>query len=187
MPVLRFLRVVLAASLKSRLGPLDESLLRVRVWPNDLDVNRHLNNGRAMNLTDLGRWDLLVRSGLWKVALRRKWGTAVALAHVRFRRPGRLFQRLTLRTRILCWDARWIYMEHRLEDAAGGVVLRSLLQTAVVGGGKVIPTDELMRAMAIETPSPPMPEELRRWLDATATAQEAGKERKGQAELAAAQ
>lgn len=165
MPALRLWRVLLGARFKPKLGPLDESVLRVRVWPNDLDLNRHLNNGRAMTLTDLGRWDFVVRSGLLPVALRRGWGTAVTMANVRFRRPANLFQRLTIRTRILCWDERRIYMEHRIERG-DELVLRSLLQTAIVGKGRAVPSRELMEALGVDLESPPFPDEVRRWIDA---------------------
>jgi hypothetical protein len=41
----RFLLTLLVSSFKSRLGIADISTVRFRVWPNDLDVNFHLNNG----------------------------------------------------------------------------------------------------------------------------------------------
>ena len=31
------------------LGVLDEDTLRMRVWPNDIDLNMHLNNARYLN------------------------------------------------------------------------------------------------------------------------------------------
>jgi len=37
-----------------------------RVLPNDLDVNRHMNNARYLAFCDLGRLDLMIRSGYWK-------------------------------------------------------------------------------------------------------------------------
>lgn len=175
MPALRLWKVLLAARFKPRLGPLDESVLHVRVWPNDLDLNRHLNNGRAMTLTDLGRWDFVVRSGLLPKAIKRGWGTAVARANVRFRRPANLFQRLTIRTRILCWDEKRIYMEHRIERGPD-LVLRSLLETAIVGKGRAIPSRELMHVLGVDTESPPMPGEVKEWLAVVARESEKQKE-----------
>ena len=48
----------------ARLGPLDESVIHARVLPTDLDLNLHLNNGRALTLMDLGRVDLMLRMGV---------------------------------------------------------------------------------------------------------------------------
>ena len=33
----------------------------MRVWPNDLDTNAHMNNGRYLTLMDLGRFDLMTQ------------------------------------------------------------------------------------------------------------------------------
>ena len=52
----------------------------MRVWPNDLDTNAHMNNGRYLTLMDLGRFDLMTQCGLVgtvlkkKVVSGRRWG-----------------------------------------------------------------------------------------------------------------
>lgn len=45
--------------------------LRLRVLPNDLDLNGHMNNGRYMTITDLALIEYFTRSGFVKIALRR--------------------------------------------------------------------------------------------------------------------
>ncbi len=60
----RLLRLLLTARWRGRLGPLDESVLKLRVWPVDLDVNLHMNNGRYLSVMDLGRVDVILRTGL---------------------------------------------------------------------------------------------------------------------------
>lgn len=66
--LIRFALTLLAAARRGGLGLPDESHLAMRVWPTDLDVQRHMNNGRYLSLMDLGRMDLLVRSGFWRAA-----------------------------------------------------------------------------------------------------------------------
>ena len=46
---------------------------RLRVLPNDLDVNGHMNNGRYMTITDLALIEYFARAGFLKLALRRGW------------------------------------------------------------------------------------------------------------------
>jgi hypothetical protein len=41
--------------------------LSLRVWPIDLDVLGHMNNGVYLSIMDLGRMDLLVRADAWRV------------------------------------------------------------------------------------------------------------------------
>jgi acyl-ACP thioesterase len=50
---LRLLWTLLRAPFKPRIVLGDTIELKLRVWPNDLDVNGHMNNGRYMTITDL--------------------------------------------------------------------------------------------------------------------------------------
>ena len=50
--------------------PEDVRASPFRVWPHDLDTSLHMNNGRYWTLMDLGRADLMIRSGLWPSILR---------------------------------------------------------------------------------------------------------------------
>src|SRR5690606_32733351 len=74
--------------LPSRIGILDESIVRFRVWPNDLDTNLHMNNGRYLTLMDLGRLDLLLRNGSVTFVIRNTWYPVLAGSLIRFRGPS---------------------------------------------------------------------------------------------------
>jgi acyl-CoA thioesterase FadM len=164
--ILRLLWVVLGALRRPRLGPLDESVVPLRVLPNDLDTNLHLNNGRYLTLMDLGRVDLLIRLGVVREMRRRRWGGVVASLTVRFRRPLNLFQRFDLRTRLLCWDERWFYMEHRFtrgEDTLAVAVVRARFMAA---DGRRLPPAEVVAATEHAMDSPPMPPGVREWVEA---------------------
>ena len=113
--LLRLIRVLLTAVCRPPLGILDESVVTFRVWPTDLDLNGHMNNGRYLTLMDLGRIDLMARSGLARVALRRGWRPVVGSATIRFHRALKLFHRYELKTRVVGWDAKWFYIEQRFE------------------------------------------------------------------------
>ena len=153
-------------TLKGRrpLDPLEPSILRFRVWPNDLDLNLHMNNGRFLSLMDLGRFDLTFRTGLGRAMLRNRWKPLVGGITMRYRRSLEPFDRYELHTRLLGWDAKWVFLEQRFlkrgELAAEGVV-RALFR----GRGGNVPTDEVLRQMGYEGPSPDLPESVRRWAD----------------------
>jgi acyl-CoA thioesterase FadM len=119
----RMIRVLILALLRPRLGLLDVSRIAFRVWPFDLDVNVHMNNARYVALMDLGRLDIIVRSGLGGVVLRRRLQPVIASAMVRYRRSLLPFERFTLVTRVIGWDDKWLYIEHRLERAGELVCL----------------------------------------------------------------
>lgn len=164
--ILRLLYVVLGTLRGPRLGPLDESVVWLRVLPTDLDLNRHLNNGRYLTLMDLGRVDLLARLGVVREMRRRGWGGAVASLTIRYRRPLNLWDRFGLHTRLLCWDDRWFYMEQRFtrrgETAAAAIVKARF----VARDGRRLPPGEVVAATRHRMDSPPMPDGVREWVEA---------------------
>lgn len=72
-PIFRALWTGANALRRPPLEPFEESVLRLRVLPNDLDYNLHVNNGRYLMLMDLGRLDLVVRLGIIGELRRRRW------------------------------------------------------------------------------------------------------------------
>ena len=54
------------------MGVLDEDPLRLRVLPNDIDLNMHMNNARYLNLMDYARTHLLARTRLLDHILRSR-------------------------------------------------------------------------------------------------------------------
>jgi acyl-CoA thioesterase FadM len=85
----------------------------LRVWPNDLDLNWHVNNGRYLALADIGRIDWFVRTGVLGVARQQRASPVVGDAIAKFRRDLKLWQAFEIHTRLLGWDRRWGFIEHR--------------------------------------------------------------------------
>ena len=160
---LRLIGVVFVALFRPRLGWLDESRLRFRVLPHDLDINIHMNNARYMALMDLGRLDLILRSGLWRPLVRWRWQPVLGAALVRFRRPLRPFQALALKSRVLGWDEKWLYIEHRIE-AGGTLACQATVRAAFVAAGGVMPPARLAALLGHSTPSPELPPWVASWL-----------------------
>ena len=52
--------------------PFSTTVVRMRVWPLDLDLNRHVTNGRYFTLADLGRMDYVLKTGAFRTAMRHK-------------------------------------------------------------------------------------------------------------------
>lgn len=161
---LRVLAVLIRTVFRPRLGFDGVSLLPFRVWPHDLDINIHMNNARYMALMDLGRLDLIVRCGLWRVVARHHWQPVIGAALVRFRRPLKPFQRFQLVTRLMAWDQKWIYLEHRIE-ADGVVACHAVVRGAFVQRGNVIPPAQVAAAVGHDQPSPPLPDWIASWRD----------------------
>ena len=131
----RLLHLIVLSFFRPRLDPTaDASCLSFRVWPHDLDVSMHMNNGRYWSLMDLGRVDLLIRSGLWRAIVRNRWAPIVNAAKIRFRRELRLFRRFRIETRIVAWTETFVVMEHRvLTIGKGGRDILSAIALARTG------------------------------------------------------
>ncbi|HEY4484719.1 MAG TPA: thioesterase family protein [Nitrospiria bacterium] len=160
---LRFAIVLLTALVRRALGLLDESVLTFRVWPNDLDVNGHMNNGRYLTIMDLGRVDLMLRAGLGRMALKRRWSPRVGSAAIRFRRALNPFQAYQLKSRILCWDEKWFFIEQRFERH-GEMIATGMVKGLLRGRNGNIPTAEVLESLKIAISSPGMPSAIRAWL-----------------------
>lgn len=169
---LRLLRVVLTARRRGPVTPLESGCIRVRVWPHDLDLWGHVNGGRYLTLSDLGRLDLFIRSGLMDLARRNRWVLPIGSAVVRYRRPLRLFQTCELRTRVLGWDEKWTYLETafvRSEQSVASVIVKGLVRDR---DGNVAPA-RVMELLGDPAPSPQVPERIRALLNAESTNEQA--------------
>jgi acyl-CoA thioesterase FadM len=134
-----------------------------------------MNNGRYLTLMDLGRLDLLLRNGAIRHVLRERWYPVLAGTMVRFRRPLNLFQKFEIRTRIVSWDSKWIYLEQRMLRG-GELALHAYLKGVFVArGGGSVPITRLLEKMGLPDAPPPLPAGLAAWIEAEAKAiREAG-------------
>ncbi|MFW7415083.1 acyl-CoA thioesterase [Demequina sp. SO4-18] len=108
---LRLLRVRLGASRGPRIGLWDTAVTTFRVTPTDLDTVGHMNNGRYLTLLDLGRLDLMVRSGFWQRCRDRGWFPIVAGQSITYFKDLTLGQSFEIHTRVAGVDDRWAYLE----------------------------------------------------------------------------
>jgi acyl-CoA thioesterase FadM len=147
----------------------DESVLHLRVMPDDLDINLHMNNGRYLSLMDVGRLDLMVRSGLWRPVWRHRWRPLLGSAMIRFRRSLAPFQKFQLRSRLACWDERWFVFEQRFESRGQIHAVAHARGLFRDRGGNVAPA-QVLAAMGIDKPSPLVPAYVSAWAQADAEA-----------------
>jgi acyl-CoA thioesterase FadM len=135
--IFRLLWIYLRAQWRPRFGILEPYEVRLRVLPLDLDVCLHMNNGRYLSMMDLGRVDMLLRSGLWDAMRKAGFTATVAAETIRFRKSLLPFQWFTLETRLLGWDDKALFMQQRflrrrrkdnaIEVAAEGIVRMRLI------------------------------------------------------------
>lgn len=168
----RTLLVILAARRALRReGPVDPAAigrLRVTTLPTDIDVLRHMNNGRYLSLFDLGRWDLLTRSGLADAMRAHGWYAVVSSETITFRKSLGLWQRFTIETRFIGHDDRALYMEHRA-IVDGEVYARAIIRARMLKrSGGTLSHDELFAAVGRPDGLPDVPDWVHEWAAASA-------------------
>jgi acyl-CoA thioesterase FadM len=140
------------------MGVLDESVLNLRVLPNDIDIT-NITNDRFLALMDLGRMDIVFRTGLLKSMFKNKWVPLTTFATIRFRYPLKLFQKYQLRTRILWWDDATIYCKQVFERK-GRVVATGYACASFRGSHGSIPPNEMLTETGQTVTKPSEPEIL---------------------------
>lgn len=87
-----------------------ESTVTMRVLPTDLDLLWHVNNGVYFSYMDFGRWDLIFRNGLFDIARKNKIFSVVASESMRFRRSMQLWDKFTLKTKVIGRDDKYFFI-----------------------------------------------------------------------------
>ena len=163
--LLRTLWKALTLRLRPPLESLGTSVLAYRVWPNDLDVNIHMNNGRFLSVMDLGRFDLTFRTGLGRAMLKHRWQPLVGGVTIRYRRSLDPFEAYELHTRLLGWDAKWFYLEQRFFKAGGELAAEGVVRALFRGKDGNVAIAEVLDQMGYAGPDLPPSDELRRWAE----------------------
>ena len=147
-PVSRLFFTLVRALFSERMMPdaICETTFRCRPW--DIDMFGEMNNGRVLTLYDLGRFDLVIRSGLGLIFKKKKWGLVVAGSTVQYRKRIRMFDKVTIRTQVVGLKDRWIYVSQSMwvkNQPTSSVLLR----TGITFKGQVIAVEELSRELNI--------------------------------------
>jgi acyl-CoA thioesterase FadM len=151
---------------------LAETTLRMRVLPNDLDINMHMNNGRYFTIMDLGRFDLVLRTGLMRMMMDEKSVPILGSAKIRYRLPLMPFEPFDLVTRIVGWDDKWAYIEQKFikvtGEKTGAVAAIAILKGSFYSNKTktTVPTKDLLHLLGHDEPSPPLPEYVVKWQSA---------------------
>ncbi|MBI2082239.1 MAG: thioesterase family protein [Deltaproteobacteria bacterium] len=155
----RLIKVILLSFFRPRFGTLEMGTLNFIVWPHDLDPLFHMNNGRYLTIMDLGRFDIILRTGIGRLSLKNKWMPLVGYVSIQYKKPLRFFQRYQLQTRLIAWDEKWFYLEQRFVRK-GQLFARGLVKGIFRSHQTTISPVTILSMLGHNHPSPRPPEEL---------------------------
>jgi YbgC/YbaW family acyl-CoA thioester hydrolase len=165
---LRTLLVRLTWRLRGRVDVHDVARTPMRVLPTDIDLLRHVNNGLYLSLMDIGRWDLLLRAGIWQRMRVAGVYPVVASSTMTYRKSLQLGQRYVLESRIVGYDDRSVYLEQRFtvrgEVYARGIVRGRFLRQ----GGGVLRITDIADLLGVDTLRLPVAPEHAEWAERVA-------------------
>jgi acyl-CoA thioesterase FadM len=154
----RFLRVtisIIRGLFRASMAPLDESVVRLRVWPHEADWS-NVHQAIYPLYMELGRWDVAIRSGLGHWMLKQRCAGILGAQMIRYYRPLKRLQAFELHTRVLGWDEKWFYMEHRLESLGRTMTIGYVQVMFLNPSGKRIQPAAAILACGGDVNSPPL-------------------------------
>lgn len=164
---LRLIVVLIRAKLRGPAPLLGPCRTPLRVRLSDLDPLGHMNNGVYFSIFDLGRVELLLRSGLYRQFRSRGWYAVVTAETGTFRRELRPFRRFDLHSEVLGWDERHLYFQHRILSA-GRLATHSVVQVRFLSrdGQRLAPSD-LLETLPEVPERPELPDWVSDWSKST--------------------
>lgn len=143
----RMFYLLAASFFKPRL-PIEHpsNTLSQRVLPNDIDINRHMNNGRYLTICDLSRVDMFIRTGLAKTMMKKGWMPVISEHSMRYRKPLGLFQKYEVSMEITGWDEKFFNMTHTFK-VGERIVAEGTSRGCVISKQGVIPPNDVMQTV----------------------------------------
>ncbi|KAG6956262.1 hypothetical protein JG688_00011506 [Phytophthora aleatoria] len=168
-----FLRMGLHALTPAPHGPRKHlfavSKVKGRIGLMDIDRNGHCNNARFLRECGFGRRDLWQHNGVWKVVTAAGGNLVVGSQTVRYRRELSFGQAYTMQSRLICWDKRAFYVEHRFVthgtkgDFVNAIVLVKNTVLGVLSPAQIVA--KLPALQSDEEATPPMPADVSAWIE----------------------
>ena len=163
--IFRTLLLFITSRRRSPLHVHDVGRMPIRVLPTDLDILGHMNNGVYFSIMDLGRFDLMIRSGLWPKLQAKGYYPVMANETGTFRKSLKPWQRVILESRIVGYDAKGVYMEQRFV-VDGEIYMSAMTRAAFLKktGGRVS-LEELSELAGVDATTMPPPAWIQPWVD----------------------
>lgn len=140
-----------------------------RVWPSDLDIFRHMNNGVFLSLLDLGRYDLALRAGTWQKWNKLGWYPVVVAKTITFRKSLMPWQKFDLESKVIGWDEQAVYFEQRFV-VRGEIYTKAIVRLRFLkrSHGIVTPAEVVDALGGWKGTAPVLPEWIKHWAEQTA-------------------
>lgn len=165
---IRLFFTLLFAKLKTKVDVFETTEKRFRVMPWDLDLLGHMNNGTYLQVADVARVGWMNQTGILRLIVKNKWGAILGGNIIHYRKSLTLFEKYKVRTKLLGWHDKWVFLEHRFVDHRDRLVCSCLSRAALRDrkAKKWVSIQELSLDILGRHQLPELPEKVVRWLEA---------------------
>lgn len=163
---IRLVWAFLRASRLPRIAPGATIERHLRVWPGDIDINGHMNNGRYLTVIDLMLVEYFVRSGFARVMFRSGWRPMSGGAVITYRKGLKPGQRYRLCFELAGADQAWNFMRFEFLREDGTLCAAGYMKGAVVGRDGLVPNVKSYARMGHSFAVTPLPAAVEHWLAA---------------------
>lgn len=162
-----YIRLILAlikGAFLSRIHPLTNGVEQRRVMPWDIDLFGHMNNGRYLQISDVSRLAWMQRAGILRVIVKNRWSAVLGGSMVRYCKALKPGQRYQVETKLVCWDERWFYMEHRFTNLKGQTAAICITRAALRSKNAWVSTQNVVDQVAPNLVSPEPSVLVQQWM-----------------------
>lgn len=151
----RRLWVFLRAQLSSKNGVFTNVFsLNFRVWLTDQDTFLHLTNSRYLSFSDLGRMNMLIRTGIWGLLRDESWELVVCSQTRTIARMLKSPQTFEMACQITGWTDDYLAICHRFQRGEKIHAEVNTLMTVQGSDGAAVPIPMFLAALKVSDPSP---------------------------------
>lgn len=162
----RLLMVLIRSFFKSRISFEEKISLNFRILPNDLDINRHLNNGRYLTILDLCSVSFFLRTGALRKMMTQKYKPVIGGAIITYRKGLSLFERFTISMQVKAWDDRWNYFKFEFKKADGTIAAAGYCKGAFLSFKGFVSNQQIDELMSLHRDQCVLPSTLEHWIAA---------------------
>lgn len=150
----------------STISPTDILTRHLRVLPNDIDINGHLNNARYTALVDLLIIEHGVRAGVLGKAFAKGWRPMNAGAMITYRKQIKPFEKITVTYGMDCWDDKWVFNKFEFRKSDGTLAAVGYLKSGLVSRRGLVLQKTIDEAFKIDRGTCVLPPAVTQWCDA---------------------
>ncbi len=138
---IRLLVTLVRSYFRKTINNSDELIKKVhsinfRIWPIECE-RAHLNYALYLTLMQASRVDVMNRSGFFFLFLKKGWIAAAGTVFISYKRPLKRFQKVEVTSKLIYWDKKWFYFEHRFLRN-GKLLTHAIAKVLVVGKASFI-------------------------------------------------